>query len=149
MDSALVGLEVGMTYIDQASAKRGDIVRHIHTYGATGSIVDTTRQLVVGSHWLDLQELDDDDEIISDQLQFNITHEIYPHIELNAPIYSGDVYQINNRSFVVVEIENLDNVWRLRVSEILPTGEEATAEIAITYSRFIYGLPPFKIFNLW
>lgn len=137
-----------MTYIDPSSAKRGNIIRYLHTYGVAGSLVDTTRQLMIGSHWLDLQELDDDDKIVSDQLQFDITHEIYPHIELNAPIYSGDFYQIGSRNFMIVEIENLDNVWRLRVSE-MPTDEETIAESVAIYERFIYGLPPFKIFNLW
>ena len=92
-----------MTFIDQASAKRGDIVRHIHTYGATGSIVDTTRQLVVGSHWLDLQPLGVEDRFASEQMKLTASHEIYPQPYIMASVKPGDFYRIAGQEYKIVE----------------------------------------------
>lgn len=99
-----------MTCVDSVSAVHGEVVRHIYTYNANGVVVETTRQVIVPTHWVDVQPLELDDQIISGQLKFPATHEIYPEPDVIESISIGDYYRVGTKEYKIIDRQDFRDV---------------------------------------
>lgn len=127
-----------MTYIDPASALRGEIIRKTSSYDGNADSLGITEQQIVGAHWVDLQPLSVDEKIAEAQFQFVEYFEVYPERNILANVRKNDFYRINSRDYRILEISDFRTVGYFRVI-YEGTG---TAEVSGNFFKTIIVLGP-------
>lgn len=105
-----------MTYIDQASAIRMNVVRLVVTRDTNGNVVDQTYSEICGEHWADLQPLSDAERVRNEQLKIEATHKVYPEPKVEG-VLGNDFYRdaASGKLYRIVESYDFRTLGYFRV----------------------------------
>ncbi len=99
-----------MTFINDKSRIRADVVRAVETRDTSGDVVMESLGVVYGEHWADIQPLTNTERITAEQLKVKATHRIFPEPYLGGVVSINDFYRSNGDLYRVVGIEDFRDV---------------------------------------
>lgn len=99
-----------MTYINDASRVRADVVRAVETRDSSGNVVLESFGIIFGEHWADIQPLSNTERVAGEQLKVKATHRIFPESHLGSSVNVHDFYRSAGQLYRIVGIYDFRDV---------------------------------------